>query len=185
MKLSAANSWKTEWTDLPDVFKWEVQEVKVPKGYKAAVTADASGLNYKLVNTLVYGKADVKVTKKWVLNPDEADTTVQPSTITVTLFRDGKAYDSVKLGASNKWTYTWEDLPDCFTWTVDETNVPTGFYKKVTNSGNHWTIKNVDKDVPLTGDYNDAILWTAVSGVALIGLSVVLTLLRKREDEEA
>ena len=48
----------------------------------------------------------------------------RPESITVTLFRDGKAFENVTLNEENQWTYTWDKLEELYTWTVEETEVP-------------------------------------------------------------
>ena len=185
VKLSEDNKWTYSWTDLPDCFKWEVKEVTVPRGYTAEVVSDAAGANWTIINTLDYKEINVSVSKVW-LNP--TGYTKQPTSVAVVLYRDGKAYDTVTLSESNGWHYKWTDLEDCFTWTVDEPNVPTDYSKKITHIGNAWVITNAHKDIPLTGDDSNILLWAGATGVAVVGLGASLIMLlkkRKEEDEQA
>ena len=62
------------------------------------------------------------------------------------LYRDGKSYGSaVTLNSAGGWKYTWNDLDASYKWTVNETSVPSGYTKSVTNNGNTWTVTNTAK----------------------------------------
>ena len=84
-------------------------------------------------------KVSVSVTKVW----KNDKTSSRPSSVSVQLYKNGSAYgNAVRLTSSNSWKYTWSNLDSSYTWTVDETAVPSGYTKSVTNSGNSWTITN-------------------------------------------
>ena len=77
-----------------------------------------SRYNYKATAVNTPDVGSITVTKVWDDN-DNRDG-IRPDTIEVTLYRDGKAYAEVEMGASlattivtdgNKWTYTWNNLP--------------------------------------------------------------------------
>ena len=139
-----------------------------------------------IVNTLEYGTKSVSVSKVW-LNPKDYDK--QPTSIAVVLYRDGEAYATVTLSKDNDWSYKWKGLEDCFEWTVDEPTVPKDYSKKITHIGNAWVITNAHKDIPLTGDDSNVLLWAGATGVAVVGLGASLFLLlkkrKKEEDEQA
>lgn len=181
VKLSKDNGWTYKWEDLPDCFDWTVAEINVPAGYEAYGPITEDGWTNYIVNTLDYDLEYVNVYKLW-LNP--TGYTKQPTSVTAVLYRDGVAYDSVVLSKENNWTYKWEDLPDCFKWTVDEPTVPSDYSKKITHLGNNWVITNAHKDIPLTGDDSNIALWAGVIGVAVVGLTASLILLLKKRKEE-
>ena len=109
---------------------------------------------------------DISVSKVW--KDDDSD--LRPDSISVQLYRGGKAYgDEVTLSEDNDWRYTWRDLNDGYTWSVEEVDVPDGYVSKTTRMGNRWVITNTlegteiedpetpttdlpDTDVPTSGD---------------------------------
>jgi len=126
---------------------------------------------------------DVSVRKVWY----GADVT-HPTSVEVTLYRDGKEFDTVKLSAENGWTYVWEDLTDEFEWKVDEPSVPSGYNKSVANSGYDYVITNTQEDIPITGDFNSLLGLGAMAAASMTGFGFsALALLKrnkKREEEE-
>ena len=109
---------------------------------------------------------DISVSKVW--KDDDSD--LRPDSISVQLYRNGKAYgDEVTLSEDNDWRYTWRDLNDGYTWSVEEVDVPDGYVSESTRMGNRWVITNTlegteikepetpttdlpDTDVPTSGD---------------------------------
>jgi len=89
---------------------------------------------------------NVSVKKVWVLDNGGTKT----DSVNVALYRDGKVHKTATLSETNGWSYTWEELSDSYDWSVDETDVPDGFTKSVSSSGNRFTITNDDEptDVP-------------------------------------
>lgn len=134
--LSEANGWKHTWTGLTDASQWKVDETEVPTGYEKKVTVE--GYKFTITNTRIINEIDVSVTKEWVAS----EGVVHPESVEAVLYRDGKEFKTVKLSADNAWTYTWDDLTDEYTWSVDEKEVPEGYTKNVTNSGTDFTITN-------------------------------------------
>ena len=64
--------------------------------------------------------------------------------VKVHLLQNGSVYATVTLNAGNNWSYTWYDLDDTYTWTVEEASVLEGFTSTVSGSGMVWTITNDD-----------------------------------------
>ena len=109
---------------------------------------------------------DIFVSKVW--KDDGSD--LRPDSISVQLYRNGKAYgDEVTLSEDNSWKYTWYDMSDDYTWTVEEVDVPDGYVSEASRVGNRWIITNTlggteikdpetpatdlpDTDVPTSGD---------------------------------
>ena len=179
VKLSAENDWSHTWTGLTDEYTWSVDEKSVPAGYTKNVTSD--GYDFTITNTKEFKLIDVSVKKVWY----GADVT-HPTSVQVTLYRDGKAYETVTLSAANNWSYVWEDLTDEFQWKVDEPSVPSGYNKTVRNSGYNYTITNTHENNPKTGDAADLLGLGLLTAVGIIGFGITAYLLiapRKKETE--
>lgn len=50
----------------------------------------------------------------------------RPDSVTVHLLRDGEKHEEIVLNADNQWTYTWDELDDRYSWSVEE-DVPVGY----------------------------------------------------------
>ena len=92
---------------------------------------------YSIANTAIK-PVEVSVTKVWVAS----EGVIHPDSVEAVLYRDGKAFDTVKLSAENDWSHTWTGLTDEYTWSVDEKSVPAGYTKNVTSDGYDFTITN-------------------------------------------
>lgn len=162
VKLSAENSWTYKWTGLTDEYTWSVDEKAVPDGYTKNVTNRDN--DFTITNTRNFKNIDVSVEKVWY-----GANVTHPTSVQVTLYRDGAVYDTVKLDASNGWKHVWKDLTDEFVWTVDEPSVPRGYTKEVKNLGGYvFQITNTHEDIPKTGDNTD------VTGLAMMGTVGIL-----------
>lgn len=177
--LNAANDWSCTWTGLTDEYTWSVDEKSVPAGYTKNVTSD--GYDFTITNTKEFEYIDVSVKKIWY-----GTDVVHPASIEVTLFRDGVAYDTVTLSASNGWSYTWENLTDEFGWTVDEPSVPSGYNKTVRRNGYSFTITNTHEDNPKTGDFTNlfGMGTMAVIGVVGFGATALMLIPRRKKEED-
>lgn len=115
----------------------------------------------------------VSVSKVW----KDGGSSNRPSYVSVQLYRNGNAYgNTVTLSESNSWRYTWSNLDDDYTWTVNEVNVPRGYTRTVTRSGDVWTITNtkpIDK-LPQTGDNSNITLWIALACMSAAGMLITL-----------
>ena len=107
---------------------------------EADKTATAAFHNYRGGGGSDDDDIDVTVQKVWKL--DDGGTAAD--SVTVTLYRDGKEYDTVNLNAQNGWRHTWYDLSDRYSWSVEETEVPEGFTMTVNQQGYTFTIVNDD-----------------------------------------
>jgi len=135
------------------------------------------------------GKTTVSVRKVW----KDGGSAERPSSVSVQLYRDGKAFgDAVKLTAAGGWKTEWKDLDSTAKWTVDEVSKPDGYTKLVYKDGSSWTITNKldaaddtetetaspqnghkDGSTPKTGDSAEPVLWLALalcSGTAAAAL---------------
>lgn len=128
-------------------------DVSQGEGLNAAVSYEKDGIVYTGVPAFTGKKVttpsttpakteSVTVNKVWK-NDKSSD---RPSSVSVQLYRNGKAYGStVTLNSAGGWKYTWNNLDASYDWTVNELSVPSGYTKSVSNSGNTWTITNTKK----------------------------------------
>ena len=88
--------------------EYTIEETKAPTGYiknDKVLTVnlnDGSAVIKTITNEAI--KTSVKVTKKW--NGEKKDS------VTVNLLADGEKVKSVTLNEENKWTYTFDDIPE-------------------------------------------------------------------------
>lgn len=74
----------------------------------------------------------------------------RPDNVKVNLLRDGEVYATADLNASDRWTYTWQQLDDRYEWTVEE-QVPNGYDARYAADGDTVTITNHMDYVPPAG----------------------------------
>ena len=169
--------WHGTWIDLPvyengQEIKWTVREAGTIEGYEASYDG------YTITNTHKTATADKTVTKLW--NDYKNKNNTRPEYISVQLYANGKAVgEPVKLTEKGGWTYTWTGLDvnrdgKAIEYTVKEVNVPDGY--NVRYSKDTFTITNMLKDIPSTGDSFNFVIWAAViavSGAAVIAAAVI------------
>lgn len=102
----------------------------------------------------------------------------RPSSIEVTLLRDGVVYDKQELNKLNHFSFTWNGLDSTYTYDVIEDNVPSGYTVGLSRSGNTVTVTNdggivknasVFDKLPLTGQ-----LWWPVPFLVIVGFTCLL-----------
>lgn len=108
----------------------------------------------------------------------------RPDSVSIQLLQDGKVIDTVTLNAANNWTYTWKDLTStyaaeyrvkkAYTYTVNESSVPTGYTVAVSQNDTTYTVTNTrpvekDKKLPQTGTLNWPIPVLTIAGLLLVG----------------
>jgi hypothetical protein len=102
----------------------------------------------------------VNVIKSW---DDAGFEEKRPSSITVTLMRDGAAYQTATLNSGNGWKTGWTKLSSKYTWTVEESGIPEGYINltdsSVQNSVQTVTITNTYDEVPLSGALSVSKVW--------------------------
>lgn len=135
------------------VYKVKV-DVSLGEDYTATVTYEKDGVIYTGLpafaaqnvttpsTTTPTKTVSVTVNKVWKNDKSSS----RPNSVKMQLYRDGKSYgSSVTLNSDNGWKYTWSNLDASYKWTVNEPSVPSGYSKKVSNSGNSWTVTNTAK----------------------------------------
>jgi LPXTG-motif cell wall-anchored protein len=122
---------------------------------------------------------DLTVIKVW---KDDGYTTNRPNEVTVTLFQDGKEYETVTLSAANNWRYTWKSLDAASRWQVSEKNVPTNYTVTVVQNGTIFTVTNTyhasgetppttdNPTLPQTGQLWWPLPLLAIAGLLLFGI---------------
>ena len=142
-------------TTLPAGVRYSVTETDA-KGYRVSYlnqegtitrnqTAEVIILNYS--STTNDTGRNLIVQKRWVLDNGGTRT----NSVTVQLLRNGQVYSEATLNGRNNWVYTWENLDEDATWTVRESNVPSGFTSSVSHVSNFWIVTNDDNDPSSVG----------------------------------
>ena len=119
---------------------------------------------------------DLTVVLRW---SDTGFTNIRPSTVGITLLRDGVVYSNYKLSARENWRHTWEDLSEEYHWSVVQKTSLDTYSVSYRSSGNVLMITDKiksttnnngleqirDYSIPLTG-----ILWWPVEVLAVAGI---------------
>ena len=117
---------------------------------------------------------NLHVLKVW--KNDDVDS--RPSSIEVSLLRDGVVYDKQELNKLNHFSFTWNSLDSTYTYDVIEDNVPSGYTVGLNRSANTITVTNdggivenasVSDKLPLTGQ-----LWWPVPFLVIVGFVCLL-----------
>ena len=179
-ELNAANGWAYTFDRLLEGHTWTVEEAEVPDGY--TVSYDIVGTTTTITNNKKNPEEpsnplDLTVRKVW--SGDKAMD--RPSSVTVTLYNGETVYETVRLDASNNWTYTWKD-PDVYgNWQITESNIPKGYVPSYSVSGKVVTVTNT-RSLIQTGQLNWPI-WVLVSaGLVLVFLGGAMLARKKREN---
>ena len=150
--LNEVNRWSYTWSDLAKKsngqdIKYTVGEVKVPDGYRLAVSGNAKD-GYTLTNTHTPEKTSVSVVKVW----DDANNQdgLRAEAIQVQLKAgDNSISDEVTLNEANNWSYTWKDLDKKeagvdIDYRVVEVSVPAGYQVSTSvDAAKNFTITNI------------------------------------------
>jgi hypothetical protein len=141
---------------------------------------------------------ECSVVKVW---KDDGATAQRPKCITVTLYQNETAYETVTLSEDNSWRYTWKDLDNEADYHVVEQEIPTGYTVTTAQEGSTFVVTNTwtpspspspstppasptppttTSKLPQTGQ-----LWWPVRLLAVAGLGLMLLGwgIRRREDE--
>jgi hypothetical protein len=91
---------------------------------------------------------ELSVVKVW---KDEGHEESRPSEITVTLYRDGTEYSTVKLNSKNNWRHTWSVLSGSSRWQLVEKEVPENYTVTSVQEGKVFIVTNTyEEDTPET-----------------------------------
>lgn len=182
--LNAENGWAYTFDRLLEGHTWTVEEADVPAGY--TVSYSTVGTMTTIINTKKTPSKpdpdpsyplDVVVRKVW----SSDDMKDRPDSVTVTLYNGETAYDTVRLGAWNNWTYTWKDLSAYGNWQVIESNIPKGYVPSYSVSGNVVTITNT-RSLIQTGQLNWPIWVLGGAGLVLVSLGGAMLVKKKKHN---
>lgn len=188
--LSEKNNWRHTWEDLPKYnadgskIEWRVTE-QLPKNYTVRITRD--GAAFLVTNTYLPEKPDGgtvsrTLIKRWI---DAGYEQKRPDSVTVTLLKDGAAYEKQTLTRADNWQHTWSDLPRYhpdgseIIWTIQESPV-SGYTASVQKTGDTFVLTNTlnRQKLPQTG-----LLWWPVPVLAAVGLAfLILGAVSKRKN---
>lgn len=183
-QLTVANSWRAEWTNLPqddgngNFYSYSVREMNIPVGYTSVIGSPEDKGDYTQVtitNTYdpncadedyyianVLEKETVTVSKTWDDNNNKYGK--RPTSLDVTLTRDGKSYDATL--QSDNWETTFT-LPrkkqsSANDYSIQEHLASDSHYKQVgeatiKNSGDGWAI-SLTNEIDLSTIYTSVIV---------------------------
>ena len=186
--LNAENGWTYTFDRLLEGHTWTVEEANVPAGY--TVSYNTVGTMTTITNTRndtpstpptpptpPTSPLDITVYKEWS-SDDGKD---RPDSVTVTLYNGETAYDTVRLGAWNNWSYSWKDLNAYGNWQVIETNIPKGYVPSYRVSNGVVTVTNT-RSLIQTGQLNWPIWVLGGAGLVLVALGGAMLVKKKREN---
>ena len=170
--LNAENGWAYTFDRLLEGHIWTVEEAEVPEGY--IVSYETVGTMTTITNTKkevppTEDPLDVTVRKVW----DDNNAKDRPDSVTVNLYNGKELYASVRLDASNNWTYTWKDENAHGNWQIVEVNIPKGYVPSYSVSNGVVTITNT-RTLIQTGQLNWPVWALGGAGVALLALGAVV-----------
>ena len=135
-ELSDRNDWTYTWENLSVNDSWSVVEKSVPEGYFVSYSYDEDEDKVIVTNTLEEPEpTELTVNKVWAGEGEH------PESIKVYLLKDGELADSVEITAADNWTYTWDELPAEFSWSVVESEMD-GYLTEYKVDGTVVTITN-------------------------------------------
>lgn len=180
--LNAENGWAYTFDRLQEGHTWTVEEADVPDGY--TVSYSTVGTMTTITNTRKETPPtppttplDITVCKVWS-GDDGKD---RPDSVTVTLYNGDEAYDTVRLGTWNNWSYSWKDLNANGNWQVVETNIPKGYVPSYRVSNGVVTITNT-RSLIQTGQLNWPIRVIGGAGLVLVSLGVAILVKKKKQN---
>lgn len=128
----------------------------------------------------------VYVEKVW---KDRNHENKRPTSINISLYRDGSLVETISLSEANKWKYEWLQLPSGGDYTLKEDNVPSHYKSSVSeDEENKFVVTNVyrDPDVPSTGDEMNLPFWGIMFAVGIILLVALIAVsIERREKKKA
>lgn len=180
--LNTENGWAYTFDRLLEGHTWTVEEANVSADY--TVSYSTVGTMTTITNTRNYtpptpptSPLDITVHKVWS-SDDGKD---RPDSVTVTLYNGDAAYDTVRLGAWNNWSYSWKDLNTYGNWQVIETNIPKGYVPSYHVSEGVVTITNT-RSLIQTGQLNWPIWVLGGAGLALVALGGAVLVKKKKHN---
>lgn len=178
--ITQDDNWTGIFEGLPDA-EYTIKEDEV-EGYTASISGNSND-GFTITNAM--NSIAINVTVKKVWNDNDNILKLRPDSINVRLLSNGKEVASKKVTKADKWTCTFENLPDG-EYTVKEDAVD-GYRASVSGSSKEgFTVTNTltnqpePSKVPTTGDGADLPLWFGLLFLGIIGLGAVAAVKGKR-----
>ena len=178
VELSAENQWVYTFDRLSEQYTWSVEEVNPPEGYTVSYETVGNTTTIYNAKESPDPRFPLDITVKKVFSNDS--TLERPKYVTVTLYNGKTAVETVRLDASNNWTYSWKDLHSYGNWQVMETNIPYGYTPVYTTQGNVVTITNTRRLIQ-TGQLNWPIWALGAVGITFIAVGISTTMKKKKK----
>ena len=180
--LNDENGWAYTFDRLQEGHTWTVEEAVVPDGY--TVSYSTVGTMTTITNTRketppTPPTTPLNITACKVWSGDDGKD--RPDSVTVTLYNGDEAYDTVRLGAWNNWSYSWKDLNAYGNWQVVETNIPKGYVPSYRVSNGVVTVTNT-RSLIQTGQLNWPIRVLGGAGLVLVSLGVAILVKKKKQN---
>lgn len=176
--VTEKDGWKYTFDKLPKYKDGKEIQYTVTENSVAGYNTEIKG--YDITNKYTPKETSVTVTKNW---KDEHDKNKKrPKEIKVQLYANGTKYGSpITLNKENKWTYTWNNLPEenagkKIKYTVKEPDVPASYEMTVDDKdkGNIIITNTYRPGAPETGDNTRAGLWIVLAIAALAGIGIIV-----------
>ncbi|EFV00591.1 putative collagen adhesin [Pseudoramibacter alactolyticus ATCC 23263] len=155
-KVTADNGWKYDFKDLPKYQDGKKIVYTVTENSVSEYNTKICGCN--ITNSYTPKKTSVTVTKNW--NDANNQDGKRPNSVKVQLYANGqKSGDEVELNSGNKWTTTWNNLPEkaagkTIQYTVKEVGTVSGYTTAIDD-------QNIG-DIRITNSHTPSV--TSVSG---------------------
>ncbi len=155
-EVTADNGWKYDFKDLPKYQNGQKIVYTVTENSVSEYNTKICGCN--ITNSYTPKKTSVTVTKNW--NDANNQDGKRPNSVKVQLYADGqKSGDEVELNSGNKWTTTWNNLPEkaagkTIQYTVKEVGTVSGYTTAIDD-------QNIG-DIRITNSHTPSV--TSVSG---------------------
>ena len=186
--VSADSNWEYCFSDIPKYKDGREIQYTVTEDAVSGYSTEING--YDIQNSYTPKETSVTVTKCW--NDDNDKDKIRPDSIRVQLYANGnKVGDPVKLNVENKWTYTWNGLPEKkdgkqIEYTVKEAGTIEGYSVSV-NAENHGNMIITNshtpkiKTGPKTGDKQGLTPYVLMMTLSLVAISVMFVKKRKTD----
>ena len=155
---SALKDWSFSFTELPryaleaggdaHLYNYRIEETPVD-GYTPSYEVTDNFGNVKVVITNTAGEAQyVSISGEKIWQDNNNAMNLRPESIEVALMLEGTKVDSKVIGASEDWSYSFENLPRFdedgipYKYTVEEVTVPEGYLSTVVATANGYDIVN-------------------------------------------
>lgn len=178
--LHAGNQWCITFSDLDSSAQWTVEEITAIEGYTPEYKEE-KGL-VTIINQADGGDPHVKpkpkalsVVKQWA-EPNKP----HPDHVSCILYRDKTPIETVRLDASNKWTYYWKDLDGAANWQVVESYCEGSYVPSYEVKADGTVVITNTAKLIHTGQLNLPIPILLILGMGLLGAGFWL---RKRHEK--